>query len=77
LDHGVYCPYIDPESVGIRLSGGRAARDLRLPGGSSWKSLALKRGEWKKLLKKTRAHTGLSADVGDEFENIWKVSVLF
>jgi hypothetical protein len=38
-------------------------QDLKLLGGGSWKSVALKRGEW----KKSRVHTGLSADDGDEF----------
>jgi hypothetical protein len=46
---------------------GSVVQDLRLLVGGGWKILALKSGEWKKLLKKMGAHTGLSADGGDEF----------
>jgi hypothetical protein len=35
--------------------------EVRLVGESNWKSLALNREEWKKLLKKARAHTELSS----------------
>jgi hypothetical protein len=36
-------------------------QDIRLFGERNWKNLALNRAEWKKLLKKARAHTGLSS----------------
>jgi hypothetical protein len=39
--------------------GNSVDQDIRLPGERNWKSLALYR-EWKKLLKRARAHTGLS-----------------
>jgi hypothetical protein len=35
--------------------------DLRLLGERNWKNLALNREEWRKFLKKARAHTGLSS----------------
>jgi hypothetical protein len=34
-------------------------QDINLLGERSWKNLASKREEWKKLLKKARAHTWL------------------
>jgi hypothetical protein len=33
----------------------------RLSGERNWMNLALSREEWRKLLKKARAHTGLSS----------------
>jgi hypothetical protein len=41
--------------------GDCVGQDIRLLGGRNWKNLALNREEWKKLLKKARAHTGLSS----------------
>jgi hypothetical protein len=34
---------------------------IRLLGERNWKNLALNREEWRMLLKKARAHTGLSS----------------
>jgi hypothetical protein len=36
-------------------------QDIRLVGEGNRKNLALNREEWRKLLKKARAHTGLSS----------------
>jgi hypothetical protein len=36
-------------------------QDIRLLGGRNWKNLALNKEEWRKLLKKAKAHTGLSS----------------
>jgi hypothetical protein len=36
-------------------------QDMRLLVQRNWKHLALNREEWRKLLKKARAHTGLSS----------------
>jgi hypothetical protein len=36
-------------------------QDTRLVGERNWKNLALNEEEWRKLLKKVRAHTGLSS----------------
>jgi hypothetical protein len=36
-----------------------ADRDIRLLEERNWKKLALNKEEWRKLLKKVRAHTGL------------------
>jgi hypothetical protein len=36
-------------------------QDMRILGVKNWKKLALNRGEWAKLLKKARAHQGLSS----------------
>jgi hypothetical protein len=39
--------------------GDRVDQDIRLLGEENWESLALNREEWKKILKKARAHTRL------------------
>jgi hypothetical protein len=36
-------------------------QDIRLLGERNWKKLTLNKEEWRKLLKKARAHTGLSS----------------
>jgi hypothetical protein len=36
-------------------------RDIRILGVKNWKKVALNRDEWAKLLKKARAHQGLSS----------------
>jgi len=36
-------------------------RDMRIPEVKNWKKVALDRDEWAKLLKKARAHQGLSS----------------
>jgi hypothetical protein len=36
-------------------------QDIRLLGERNWNNLALNREEWRKLLKKARAHIGLSS----------------
>ena len=36
-------------------------QDMRILGVSNWKKVALNRDEWAKLLKKARAHQGLSS----------------
>ena len=36
-------------------------QDIRILGIENWKRVALKRDEWAKLLKKARAHQGLSS----------------
>jgi hypothetical protein len=41
--------------------GDSGDQDIRLLGERNWKNLALNREELRKLLKKARAHTGLSS----------------
>jgi hypothetical protein len=41
--------------------GDSVYQDIRLLGEGNWKDLALNREEWRKLMKKARAHTGLSS----------------
>jgi hypothetical protein len=54
----MFFPYIDPE----RLRWGYSVdQDIRLLGKKTWKNLVLNREEWRKLLKKARARTGLSS----------------
>jgi hypothetical protein len=36
-------------------------QDMRIPDVKNWKKVALDRDEWAKLLKKARAHQGLSS----------------
>jgi len=36
-------------------------QDMRILGVKNWKKVALNRDEWAKLLKKSRAHQGLSS----------------
>ena len=36
-------------------------QDMRIQGAKNWKKVALDRDEWAKLLKKDRAHLGLSS----------------
>ena len=38
-----------------------ADQDMRILGVKNWKKVALNRDEWAKLLKKARAHQGLSS----------------
>jgi hypothetical protein len=38
-----------------------ADHDIRILGGRNWRNLALDREEWRNLLKKARAHAGLSS----------------
>jgi hypothetical protein len=35
--------------------------DIRILGERNWRSLALNRKEWRKLLEKAKAHAGLSS----------------
>jgi hypothetical protein len=45
-----------------KLDGGDSLDyDIRILGEMSWRNLALNREEWRKLLKKARAHAGLSS----------------
>ena len=51
-----------PDGVGrlkLRWEDG-VDQDMRILGGKNWKKVALDREEWAKLLKKARAHQGLS-----------------
>jgi hypothetical protein len=41
--------------------GDSVDQNIRLLGDRNWKKLALSREEWRKLLKKAMAHTGLSS----------------
>jgi hypothetical protein len=41
--------------------GDSVDHDVRILGERNWMNLALNREEWKKLLKKARAHAGLSS----------------
>jgi hypothetical protein len=41
--------------------GDSVDQDIRLLGERNWKNLASNREEWRKLLKKARAHTGVSS----------------
>jgi hypothetical protein len=45
----------------LRGGGGSVDQDIRLLGERNWKNLALNREEWRKFLKKARAHRGLSS----------------
>jgi hypothetical protein len=53
---------ISTESAYLNLGGGDSVdQDIRLLGERNWKNLALNREKWRKLLKKVKAHTGLSS----------------
>jgi hypothetical protein len=41
--------------------GDSVGHDIRILGERNWRNLALNREEWRKLLKKAMAHTGLSS----------------
>jgi hypothetical protein len=49
-------------------------QDIRLLGERDWKNLALNREEWRKVLKKARAHTGCLASDDDDIN--YKVLLL-
>jgi hypothetical protein len=58
----------DTKPDGARSVGRRKLRwedgvdqDMRILGAKSWKKLARNRDEWAQLLKKARAHQGLSS----------------
>jgi hypothetical protein len=45
----------------LRWGGDSVDHDIRILGERNWRNLALNREEWTKLLKKARAHVGLSS----------------
>ena len=60
--------YSTPNQIGIRSVGRPKLRwkdgvdqDMRILGVKNWKKVALNRDKWTKLLKKARAHQGLSS----------------
>jgi hypothetical protein len=63
-----YCCVFDTRPEGTRKIGRPKLRwedgviqDIRVLGVKNWRNVAMDREDWRKLLKRARAHTGLSS----------------